>query len=130
MFAFKPFKTYLKTDVRKNFFTRRVLNPWNDLPKEIKSATTEDFKILIDYYNINNSTFAINFVILYLLIRCNYRPLALLYSYVVNNNNNTVYTKTKCLYHLTLSNYESLYRAAEQNPALYKQNRKQQVRQR
>ena len=53
--AFKIFKNYCRTDVRKNFFTTRVITPWNDLPKEvITAASMDDFKKLIDFYMINN----------------------------------------------------------------------------
>jgi len=53
--SFKLYKHYSRTDIRKNFFTRRVINPWNNLPKElISSLSTNDFKNLIGYYALNN----------------------------------------------------------------------------
>ena len=45
---------YMNEIILMQFFTRRVINPWNNLPKEvINEITTEDL-ILIDHYNINN----------------------------------------------------------------------------
>ena len=42
-------------DIQKNFFTRRVVNQWNNSPKEVISASsTNDFKKLIDHYMLNN----------------------------------------------------------------------------
>ena len=44
--------TYL--DVRKNFFTERVINDWNRLPLEVKTAEdTTTFKIYYDKYYKN-----------------------------------------------------------------------------
>ena len=43
--AFKLFKNYSRTDMRKNLFTRRVINAWNDLLKQVISTTsTDDFE--------------------------------------------------------------------------------------
>jgi len=53
--SFKLYKHYSRIDIQKNFFTRRVINPWNNLPKEvISTSSTNDFKNLIDYYTLNN----------------------------------------------------------------------------
>jgi len=51
----KLYKHYSRTDIRKNFFTRGAINPWNNLPKEvISTSSTNNFKNLIDYYALNN----------------------------------------------------------------------------
>jgi len=53
--SFKLHKYYSRTDIWKNFFTRRVINPWNNLPNEVIGASsTNDFKNLIDHYTLNN----------------------------------------------------------------------------
>jgi len=36
-------KNYSRTDFHNNFFTRRAINPWNNLPKEVISATTTEY---------------------------------------------------------------------------------------
>jgi len=50
----KLFKFFSRTDTRKYIFTRRVIEPWNNLPPEEVSAESEnDFKRLIDCYSSN-----------------------------------------------------------------------------
>ena len=45
-----PIKT--KLDIRKNFFTSRVISPWNKLPISLKLADTiESFKLQFDKYH-------------------------------------------------------------------------------
>jgi len=45
------FKQHTRLEVRKNFFTQRVINGWNELPVGVKnSATTLAFKINYDKY--------------------------------------------------------------------------------
>jgi hypothetical protein len=39
---FKLTKHFARTDVRKNFFSNRVVNSWNDLPSAVVSAPTLD----------------------------------------------------------------------------------------
>ena len=39
---FKLTKHFARTDVRKNFFSNRVVNYWNDLPSAVVSAPTLD----------------------------------------------------------------------------------------
>ena len=37
--------THSNTDIRRNFFTQRIINDWNSLPQDIKeSTTTNNFK--------------------------------------------------------------------------------------
>jgi len=46
---FKLFKPFSRLDTRRYFFTRRVVEPWNNLPQEVVCADCEeDFKKLID----------------------------------------------------------------------------------
>ena len=46
---FKLFKSFSRIDTRRYFFTRRVVEPWNNLPYEVVCAESEDtFKKLID----------------------------------------------------------------------------------
>ena len=33
-----------RTEVRRNFFTQRVVNVWNSLPQNVVEAKTSDFK--------------------------------------------------------------------------------------
>ena len=43
-----------KLDIRKYFFSNRVVSNWNSLPNETKnSATVEEFKIKYDYFPLN-----------------------------------------------------------------------------
>ena len=43
------FKLFPRTDARKYFFIRRVVEPWNNLPQEVLcAASVDDFKKLID----------------------------------------------------------------------------------
>ena len=52
--TFKLFKYFSRTDARKYFFTRRVVEPWNNLPQEVAcAASVDDFKKLIDQYSSN-----------------------------------------------------------------------------
>ena len=52
--TFKLFKYFSRTDARKYFFTRRVVEPWNNLPQEVAcAASVDDFKKLIDHYSSN-----------------------------------------------------------------------------
>ena len=40
-----------KLDLRKNFFTCRVVNNWNNLPADVKEAgSVDDFKIQYDLH--------------------------------------------------------------------------------
>ena len=40
-----------RTDIRKHFFSQRVVSPWNDLPCDIKTAPTlNTFKSRYDKY--------------------------------------------------------------------------------
>ena len=44
-------------DVRRNFFSNRVVKPWNNLPEHIKSAKTiSAFERLYDKHLSNNTT--------------------------------------------------------------------------
>jgi hypothetical protein len=48
---FKLTKHFARTDVRKNFFSNRVVNYWNDLPSAVVSAPTLDsFKRRLQIY--------------------------------------------------------------------------------
>ena len=48
---YKFFKTHVKLDTRKNFFSQRVINDWNNLPKEaVNSATLLGFKIKLTHF--------------------------------------------------------------------------------
>ena len=50
--TFKLFKYFSRTDARKYFFTRRVVEPWNNLPQEVvRAVSVDDFKKLIDHYS-------------------------------------------------------------------------------
>ena len=52
--TFKLFKYFSRTDARKYFFTRRVVEPWKNLPQEVAcAASVDDFKKLIDQYSSN-----------------------------------------------------------------------------
>jgi hypothetical protein len=45
------FKHHVRSEVRRNFFTQRVVNGWNSLPLEVKSAaSTLAFKISYDHH--------------------------------------------------------------------------------
>ena len=49
-------KERFRLDVRKNFFTIRVVDMWNGLPEHVKSATNVNmFKNRIDLFLKNNS---------------------------------------------------------------------------
>ena len=37
-----------RTEVRKNFFTQRVVNVWNSLPQNVEAKTLPDFKKKLD----------------------------------------------------------------------------------
>ena len=37
-----------RTEVRRNFFTQRVVNVWNSLPQKVVEAKTYDFKNKLD----------------------------------------------------------------------------------
>jgi len=51
---FKLFKSFSRIDARRFFFTRRVVEPWNNLPQEVVCAKYEaDFKKLIDSNSVN-----------------------------------------------------------------------------
>ena len=42
---------FCRTDIRKHFFSQRVVSPWNDLPCDIKTAPTlNTFKSRYDEY--------------------------------------------------------------------------------
>ena len=50
----KLFNFFSRTDTRKYLFTRRVIEPWNNLPPEVVSAESENgFKRFIDCYSSN-----------------------------------------------------------------------------
>ena len=39
----------INLDIRRNFFTNRIVNPWNDLPPEVKFCNSMDsFKLAYD----------------------------------------------------------------------------------
>ena len=47
----KLFKPYSRLNVRSNFFTQRVVNHWNNLPKQVVSTNTvASFKAKLDKY--------------------------------------------------------------------------------
>ncbi len=39
------------TDIRKNFFSNRVVNLWNSLPMDIKDSTVKIFKNKLELLN-------------------------------------------------------------------------------
>jgi len=42
-----------KTEVRRNFFSQKVVNPWNSLPQRVVEAgSLEVFKVVVDKYVI------------------------------------------------------------------------------
>ena len=48
---FKLYKPHSRLDIRKNFFSQRVITRWNKLPAEVVDVkTVNDFKIKIDEY--------------------------------------------------------------------------------
>ena len=48
---FKVKKHHVKTNSFHNFFTNRIVNPWNNLPSEIvNAATMNTFKNKVDSY--------------------------------------------------------------------------------
>jgi len=50
---YKLFKSFSRTGIRKYFFTRRVVEPWNNLPHDVVCAESEDnFKKLIDRFSL------------------------------------------------------------------------------
>ena len=45
------FKHHTRLEIRRNFFTERVINDWNQLPLEVKTAgDTQTFKIYYDKF--------------------------------------------------------------------------------
>jgi len=51
---FKLFKSFSRLDTRRYIFTRRVVEPWNNLPQEVVRADCEEnFKKLIDSNSSN-----------------------------------------------------------------------------
>ena len=47
--SFKLLKPYVKTSIRQNFFSNRVVNAWNSLPEEVVTASTlNQFKNRLD----------------------------------------------------------------------------------
>ena len=43
---------FCRTDIRKHFFSQRVVSPWNDLPCDIKTAPTLNTLKYIDITNM------------------------------------------------------------------------------
>jgi len=39
---FKLFESFSRIDTKRYFFTRRVAEPWNNLPQEVVCTETED----------------------------------------------------------------------------------------
>jgi len=51
---FKLFKSFSRIYARRFFFTRRVVEPWSNLPQEVVCAESEDdFKKLTDSKSMN-----------------------------------------------------------------------------
>ena len=48
---FKLFKSFSRIDARKYFYTRRIVEPWNNLPQKVVcAASVDDFKKSIHQY--------------------------------------------------------------------------------
>ena len=63
---FKLFKSFSRLHISRYFFTRRVVEPWNNLPQEVVCADCEeDFKKLIDS---NSSTIMYSVYVISLLV--------------------------------------------------------------
>ena len=51
----KIYKSYNRTNIRKNFFSQRVVNHWNELPNSvINSTTVNDLKKKYDKFKSEN----------------------------------------------------------------------------
>ena len=48
---FKLVKSKVRTDIRKYFFSQRIVDDWNKLPKSVvDSSSLETFKLKLDKY--------------------------------------------------------------------------------
>ena len=55
---YKIVKKHCNTDIRKNFFSFRVVNFWNEIPKDIvDSASLDCFKSNLDKYFVTKELF-------------------------------------------------------------------------
>ena len=107
-------KVHLKkisnSDIRHNFFTERVIVPWNTLPQHIvESKTVKEFKnsydkwsgLIVQFYRINYSIRAHTKFTLYLLNNVTYYIQYPILGVKITKAYNASYKKYTLVYHYT-----------------------------